>query len=179
MSSTDVTRITTDGGGGGGLLRSCRMRKWLLYLMKLQCPPLDSHSTTDRAFVSIEIGASCHWQFNSIVCVLSYCANILKVSLIYRLRVNALNTGRRKDVAWTSRGKWSTKHIVCNCHQLKNIFRNSGLFPNSTTNMFPTDILYNIIHSILFRWPFYCWRVQLVLLFELYTGVLFMLCLLS
>ena len=28
-----------------------------------------------------------------------------------------------------------------------------------------------IIHSILFRWPIYCWRVQLVNIFELYISV--------
>ena len=56
--------------------------------------------------------------------------------------------------------------IFFNCHLLKVIFRNSDLFPNCTINTFPTDV-----HSILSRWPIYCWRVQFIHWFELYMSV--------
>ena len=65
------------------------------------------------------------------------------VSLIDRLRVNVLKTKYCKDVACICREKWSINHILFNCHQLKNIFRNSDLFPNSTIKTFSTDVLYN------------------------------------
>ena len=73
----------------------------------------------------------------------SYLKGIRLVSLIYRLRVNALKTKYCIDVACTRREKISTNHILLNCHQITNIFRNSDLFPNSTINTFPADVLYN------------------------------------
>ena len=68
------------------------------------------------------------------------------VSLVYRLRVNALKTKYCKDVACTCREKLSTNNVHFNCHQLKSLFRNSELFPNSMINTFPTDVLYNPQH---------------------------------
>ena len=49
----------------------------------------------------------------------------------------------KKDVTCTCREKISFNHILFYCHQLNILFRNSDLFPKNTTNMFPTDVLYN------------------------------------
>ena len=39
--------------------------------------------------------------------------------------------------------KLSPNYILFHCRQVKLLFRNSDLFPNSTINTFPTDVLYN------------------------------------
>ena len=72
-------------------------------------------------------------------------------SLIYRLRVNALETKHCKYRSCTCRDKWSTNHIVFNCHQLQLLWETQTYF-----------------QSILFCVPMYCWRVHL---FELYIYI--------
>ena len=60
------------------------------------------------------------------------------VSLIYRLRVNALKTKYCEDFACTCRDFFFNRSLSLS--PVKNYFRSSDLFPNSTIDTFPTDV---------------------------------------